>query len=78
MLNLGCLERKKRKELEMQKGPERATALFPVWVAIEVFSIAIKLSSSVSRQSSLCRDKVRRLQAVLGRDKGSLGRDRAS
>ena len=57
--------RKKKKGLEMQERPRKATARWQVWVATEVFSIATEKSSvatklygSVSRQWVLCRDRI--------------------
>ena len=37
-----------------------------VWVAIEVFSVATEISSSVSRMWVLCRDRIWSWQGVLG------------
>ena len=65
LLNLGCLERKK-KELEVQQRPREATARWPVWVATKVFSVVTELFGSVSRHRPLCCDMVPRLQAVSG------------
>ena len=42
----------------MQKRPKKATMCWQVWVATEVFSVAIKLSDSVSRQWVLCHDRI--------------------
>ena len=50
----------------MHKRPKKATARWRVWVMTEVFSVSIEPSGSMSRQGSLCRDMVLRLQAVAG------------
>ena len=42
----------------MQKRPRKAIAHWWVWVAIEVFSVAIVLSGSLSRQWVFCHDRI--------------------
>ena len=48
----------------MQKRPRKASSCLVVWVAIEIFRLAIELLA-------LCRDMVLRLQAVAGSQQGS-------
>ena len=52
-----CLERKKKKRLEVQKRPKEATSRLRVWVTIKVFFVATELFGSMSRHGSLCRDR---------------------
>ena len=54
----------------MQKKTREATTRLRVWVATEVFSVAIELPGSVSRHGSLCCNMVPKLQAVVGSRQG--------
>ena len=76
MLNLGCLERRKKKGAEGAKKAQRGYCPFlglcrdrAFWLCV-VTSVATKLSSSVSRHGPLCRDMVHRLQRVVGSRQG--------